>query len=129
MNELVWAGSYLLDLLETAMDALDVWRVTHLLQAEDGPWSCLQKLRQLAGRIGSGRVFTCRLCLSLWVAMPFALMLARDIRQALLLWLGLSGAAILLDRMGPAPDPPSAIWWQEDFEETKEENPDVMLRK
>jgi hypothetical protein len=126
---LVWAGSYRLDWLETALAALAVWRVTHLLQVEDGPWDCFNKLRQHADRKGFSRVFGCHFCISLWVAMPFALMLARDIRQTLLLWLGLSAAAILLGRLGPSADFPPAIWWHENSEEEPGGDRDVMLRK
>jgi hypothetical protein len=84
---------------------LGVWRVTHLLQAEDGPWSLVARLRGAVGEgIGAG-LLDCFNCLSLWIAVPFAVVLGRGWTGIVLLWLALSGAAILLERLtgGPAP--------------------------
>jgi len=77
---------------------LAVWRITHLLGAEDGPWNALAKLRELAGEGFLGKLLDCFYCLSLWVAAPFACWLAQSWQHGLLLWLALSAAAILLER-------------------------------
>ena len=77
---------------------LSVWRVTHLLNAEDGPWDLLARLRRLAGIGLSGQLLDCFYCLSLWVAVPFALLLGLQWIERLLLWLSLSAGAILLER-------------------------------
>jgi uncharacterized protein DUF1360 len=77
---------------------LAVWRITHLLGAEDGPWNVLAKLRELAGEGFLGKLLDCFYCLSLWVAAPFAFWLAQSWQHGLLLWLALSAAAILLER-------------------------------
>jgi hypothetical protein len=80
-----------------------VWRITHLLNAEDGPGEVFAKLRRLAGSGFWGELLDCFCCLSLWVAGPCAFLIASQWRERLLLWLALSGAAILLDRtQGPA---------------------------
>ncbi len=85
------------------LGALGVWRVTHLFNAEDGPAEVLVRLRQLAGSRFLGRLLDCFYCLSLWIAVPFALVLASGWHERLLLWPALSGAAILLERaQGPA---------------------------
>lgn len=52
--------------------SIATWRITHLLQAEDGPWDVLVKLRALAGDSVFGKLLDCFYCLSLWMALPFA---------------------------------------------------------
>lgn len=100
---------------------LAVWRITHLLQAEDGPWNVVVRLRGAAGRGFWGSLLDCFYCLSLWIAAPFAHWLGTDVAHQALLWPALSGAAILLERL-TAPRPPPLPYW-------REEDPDVVLRK
>jgi len=88
------------------LGVLGVWRLTHLLNAEDGPWKVFVRLRKLAGSGFWGELLDCFYCLSLWVAAPFALLLTSSWREGLLLWLALSGGAILLERVCPPPAPP-----------------------
>lgn len=99
---------------------LAVWRITHLLQAEDGPWNVIVRLRRAAGRGFWGSLLDCFYCLSVWIAVPFALWLGASMAHQLLLWPALSGAAILLERL-TAPRPTLPYW--------REEDPDVLLRK
>lgn len=77
---------------------LCVWRVTHLLHAEDGPWRLVVRLRQCAGDGFWGELLDCFYCLSLWIAAPLAIVLGSTVRQRALLWPALSAAAILLER-------------------------------
>jgi len=77
---------------------LGVWRVTHLLYAEDGPFRLVARLRHLAGTGFWGGLLDCFYCLSLWMAGPFAWFLGGEWRERLLLWPALSGGAILLER-------------------------------
>jgi hypothetical protein len=77
---------------------LATWRITHLLNAEDGPWDLLVKLRRLAGNGFFGGLLDCFYCLSLWVAAPLAWFLGSGWKERLLLWPALSAAAILLQR-------------------------------
>lgn len=76
-----------------------IWRVTHLLAKEDGPWDAIVavRLRLRNGFLGS--LLDCFYCLSLWIAAPAAYMLMNRWREWPLLWLGLSGAACLLEQM------------------------------
>src|SRR5205823_781144 len=76
-----------------------VWRVTHLLWGEDGPGDMVVRLRRLAGDGFFGRVLDCFYCLSLWVAAPFALGIAVTWPDRAVAWIGLSGGAILLERL------------------------------
>lgn len=79
------------------VDILIVWRLTHLVQAEDGPFDLIFKLRS---KIPSGSfwysLFQCFYCLSVWFGMGEALIrIGWDIR-VIGYGLALSGAAILL---------------------------------
>jgi len=81
------------------LGALGVWRLTHLLFAEDGPWEVVIRLRRLAGTGFWGILLDCFYCLSLWIAAPFALLLGSGWKERLLLWPALSAGAILIERM------------------------------
>ncbi len=87
------------------LGVLGVWRVTHLLNAEDGPWEVFVRLRKFAGSSIWGEMLDCFYCLSLWVSAPFARLLSSRGRERALLWLALSGGAILLERICPLPPP------------------------
>lgn len=104
-----------------AVGVLCVWRVTHLLAVEDGPWNAAARLRRRAGTGFWGGLVGCFYCLSLWTAAPVAAVLAADWREGLLLWPALSGGAILLQR-ATAPVPPAL--YHED-----EEDDDELLRR
>ena len=102
---------------------LCVWRITHLLQAEDGPWDVVVRLRRVIGEGFWGRSPGCFYCLSLWIAVPFAYVLGETLTEQLLLWPALSAGAILAERVTRRAPPPSPAPYIED-----EENEDVMLR-
>jgi hypothetical protein len=86
-----------------AVAALAAWRVTHLLANEDGPGDAIVRLRARLGASRAGGLMDCFQCLSMWVAAPLSLFVARDSREALPTWLALSGAACLLERVGGEP--------------------------
>jgi hypothetical protein len=77
---------------------LFVWRVTHLLNAEDGPWDVVVHLRRWAGEGFWGRLLDCFYCLSVWIAAPLAFFLGTKPGERVLLWPALSAGAILLER-------------------------------
>jgi hypothetical protein len=81
------------------LGSLGVWRLTHLLNAEDGPWAILARLRAAAGDGFWGELLDCFHCLSLCISVPFALVVGVGWEQTLLLWPALSAAAILLERL------------------------------
>lgn len=85
--------------LRFTLAALATWRVAALMAYDDGPWDMVVRLRRAAGNGGLGRMLDCFRCLSLWVAAPLALLVARAPLDTLLVWLALSGAACLLDRI------------------------------
>jgi hypothetical protein len=104
--------------------ALCVWRLTHLLQAEDGPWDVSIRIRRAAGDGFFGHLMDCFYCLSLWIALPVAWIVHRDAVEMALLWPALSGAAILLERATAPPDRPAPA----EFREGEQEGNDGVLR-
>ena len=95
---------------------LGVWRVTHMLNAEDGPGRIFVRIRKLAGNGFWGSLLDCFYCLSVWTAAAFACAIADGWSERLLLWPALSGAAILLER---ATKPAPAVY----FEDPERKNP------
>ncbi|MFN8490976.1 MAG: DUF1360 domain-containing protein [Caldilineaceae bacterium] len=87
-----------MDFYEFLLGVLAVWRITHLLQAEDGPWDVVVLLRRSAGTGFWGQLLDCFYCLSVWIAAPFAIYLGGTLGQRILLWFALSAGAILLER-------------------------------
>lgn len=81
-----------------ALGILSVWRLTHLLNAEDGPWDLVIRLRRLAGTGFWASLLDCFYCLSLWIAAPVACWIGGSWKERLLLWLALSAAAIVVER-------------------------------
>jgi hypothetical protein len=96
--------------------ALAVWRLTHLLWGEDGPWDCFVRFRRLAGASTIGRVLDCFNCLSVWIAIPFACWIGASWPGRFIAWPALSGAAILLERITSRHNlsPAVAVWEKTD---------------
>jgi len=94
------------DLYRLLLGVLCTWRVTHLFQAEDGPWDAIVRIRRAVGDGVLGRLLDCFYCLSLWVSAPLAWVIGKQVIERMLLWLAFSGGAILLERWtaGPPPD-------------------------
>jgi uncharacterized protein DUF1360 len=110
--------------LRIAIAALAVWRLTHLVNAEDGPLRVFDRVRGWMRRIALGELVDCFYCLSLWMAVPFALSLGAGWLERAALWLALSAAAILMNRLveGPAESAPqAALYYEETYKEEKTE--------
>jgi hypothetical protein len=107
----------------SALGVLAVWRLTHLLVAEDGPVHLAARLRMWAGAGFLGELLGCFYCCSLWIALPLALLIGGGWGERLLLWPALSAGAILLQRLtDSAASPPPAIY----AEDAEEEDRDVL---
>jgi len=91
------------DGLRLVLAALATWRVTHLIAYEDGPWDVISRLRNIAGSGFWGKLMDCFYCLSLWVSALVTWALQPNRWDVVWVWLGLSGAACLLNRIGSAP--------------------------
>lgn len=76
-----------------------VWRVSHLISAEDGPFDLIIRLRKLLGNSFFGKLMDCFYCLSIWVALPAGLYAGTGGTEVLLLCLYYSGASILLEKI------------------------------
>ncbi len=96
MNELSFWCKLVLAVLAT-------WRVTHLLASEDGPADLIVRFRAHLGSGILGKLMDCFHCLSFWVAAPMAFFVSQRPLDLLLIWLALSGAACLLERIGQEP--------------------------
>ena len=96
---------------------LALWRLTHLIQAEDGPWDLVVRLRRRAGEGVLGRLLDCFYCLSLWLAAPLAYALGQSLAEQLLLWPALSGGAMLLERLSAPRDGGVPVPYLEDPED------------
>lgn len=102
---------------------LCVWRITHLLQAEDGPWDIVVRFRRQAGAGFFGSLLDCFYCLSLWIALPLALLIGERWLERLILWPAFSAGAILLERVTKTEQAVEPAFFVED------ENQDALLRK
>lgn len=104
------------------LGALCVWRVTHFIHAEDGPWNLVSRVRAKATGPFWRQLVDCFYCLSLWVAAPLAYWLGVAVNEKLLLWPALSAVAILLERSTREPEAAPAQYVEES------EGPDELLR-
>jgi hypothetical protein len=106
---------------------LGVWRITHLLAAEDGPAEAMIRVRAiLPARWATA--LDCFYCTSSWVALPFALALADGWAERLLLWPALSGGAILLERVTGRVDAPAVAAYVEHVAPASEIHRDLLRR-
>jgi hypothetical protein len=82
---------------------LATWRLSHLLASEDGPGDVVFHLRRYLATSFFGRLMDCFGCVSLWVAGPLAFFVTPRPVELLVVWLALSGGAMLLERLRPEP--------------------------
>jgi hypothetical protein len=118
---------------------LATWRLTHFFWGEDGPWDVCVRLRRRAGNGFFGKLLDCFYCLSLWIAAPIAWWAAARGPERILVWLALSGGAILLERLTASTLPARPARWHvdsaiPDAPQTHttiphEDHRDVMLRQ
>jgi hypothetical protein len=99
------------------LGALAVWRITHLLNAEDGPGEVFVRLRRLAGEGFWGQLLDCFYCLSVWIAAPLAVLLARKPLERFLMWPALSAGAILLQSVIDSEHDQAPVVFVEDRED------------
>jgi len=78
--------------------SLAVWRITHLLGKEDGPFDLIYLIRKKAGAGFFGSLLDCFYCLSIWIALPLGLWFGKGWVEKILFWMALSGAACLLEQ-------------------------------
>ena len=87
-----------MNILYLILSVFVVWRLTHLLGKEDGPFDLIFWIRKKAGNSFFGKLMDCFYCLSIWIALPFGMWLGQNRIEKILVWLALSGAACLLEQ-------------------------------
>jgi hypothetical protein len=89
---------------------LACYRVSELIAIDDGPYKVFSRLRQGLGRRAAleqrwnkegvwsnlAELVQCPYCIGVWVAALFALLLAGDVKEFLLMWLGIAGGQSVL---------------------------------
>jgi hypothetical protein len=83
---------------------LGVYRLSHMIAIEDGPFDAFAEMRGKAGqRHWIGRGLHCPLCISFWLALGMAggLVLSGLVFWGLiwLIWLGLAGGCLVIHRL------------------------------
>ena len=81
---------------------------------EDGPFDIIFLIRRKAGNGFFGKLMDCFYCLSIWIALPFALWLGQTWTERFLVWLALSGAACLLEQATKKNDSDNTSTYHED---------------
>ena len=76
-----------------------VWRLTHLISAEDGPFDVIIRLRKLAGNTFVGRLMDCFYCLSIWIGLVCAWYAGNNYQMIVVLTLYYSGSSILIEKV------------------------------
>lgn len=94
--------------------ALAVWRLTHLLAKEDGPFDVIFLLRKNIRQPFFAKLVDCFYCLSIWIALPFGIWLGLDWLTKIITWFALSGAACLLEQATTKNDGPNQAKYHED---------------
>ena len=77
---------------------LVVWRLTHLLTKEDGPFDIIYLLRKKAGAGFFGSLLDCFYCVSIWTALPVGIFMGAMWWEKILYWWALSGAACIIEQ-------------------------------
>jgi hypothetical protein len=96
MSDALARSSPMGDVLRLVVAVLGVWRFTHLVVAEDGPWDVIVRLRRWVGSSTWGELMDCFKCLSIWMAVPFAVVVGGTWSRRIALVPALSAGAILL---------------------------------
>ena len=88
--------SWLMVLLATTA----VYRVSRMIVAEEGPGRIFELLRRATADdthwLHDG--IRCPLCVSFWLSLPAAVMIASSWQEIILLWLGVAGLVTLIYR-------------------------------
>jgi Protein of unknown function (DUF1360) len=87
-----------IELLKYFVIVIVVWRITHLLNEEDGPFDIIYKVRKFLGNGFAGKLMDCFYCLSIWIGLIFAIFFSEKFFELLIMCLYYSGTAILLEK-------------------------------
>ncbi|MBA3704352.1 MAG: DUF1360 domain-containing protein [Bacteroidetes bacterium] len=76
-----------------------VWRLTHLISSEDGPFDLIFKLRKAMGNSFFGKLMDCFYCLSIWVGLAASIFVSTDLKEIVILCIYYSGASIIVEKL------------------------------
>ncbi|HEY6976426.1 MAG TPA: DUF1360 domain-containing protein [Chitinophagaceae bacterium] len=96
------------------ISVLAIWRLTHLLAKEDGPFDIIFLIRRKLSVGFFTNLLDCFYCLSIWISLPFGIWLGPNWLEKILMWLALSGAACLLEQATSKNDFPNRTEYKED---------------
>jgi len=103
-----------MNILYLILSVFAVWRLTHMLSKEDGPFDVFYLVRKKAGAGFFGSLLDCFYCLSIWIALPFGIWLGTTWVEKILVWLALSGAACLLEQgTTKSNEPPKTDYYED----------------
>lgn len=86
------------DLMRYLVFVIIVWRITHLISAEDGPFELIIKIRKSLGNSFWGKLMDCFYCLSIWIGLIAALCVFNNWQEIIIFTLYYSGASILIEK-------------------------------
>lgn len=78
---------------------LFVWRLTHLISQEDGPFNIIFNVRKFVGDGFFGKLMDCFYCLSIWISLIPAIYFGDNLLQKIILCFAFSGGAIILEKL------------------------------
>jgi hypothetical protein len=90
---------FMSDFVKYFVFVIIVWRLTHLITAEDGPFDLIIKIRKSMGNSFWGKLMDCFYCLSIWVGVPAAWYACANWLELIILCIYYSGASILLEKL------------------------------
>lgn len=78
-----------------------VWRLTHLISQEDGPFDIIIRVRKLFGNSVIGKLMDCFYCLSVWIGCGVAFYAGWEggAEEIIILTFYYSGASLLLEKL------------------------------
>ena len=77
---------------------LAVWRLTHLIQAEDGPFEIIYRIRKFVGDGFFGKLMYCFYCVSIWIAAIPGIYFGNNLIWKIIFTFAFSGGTILLEK-------------------------------
>lgn len=82
--------------------ALATYRAARMIAMEDGPFDIFTRLQERIGqKTWIGRGLSCPLCVGFWIALIPAIYLASNLPEFFLLWFGIAGGAVVLQKWFP----------------------------
>ena len=76
-----------------------VWRLTHLITSEDGPFDVIIRIRKMFGNSFFGKLMDCFYCLSIWIGLLIGWYAGSNLEEIILLAFYYSGTSLLLEKL------------------------------